>query len=164
MDTIDPTDLSITREYRVTGAAHIRDSVGCPIDPELAAVRFTNRRYHSAGFGPLRPSSVTITGRRTRGKKTAGQYSETSFRVAENGTIEPHYKYGPAPAWVLDVVSRAVTDQAKHRVAALRAATDDVIEARNSGDGTVDNQLIDRLTDAVQAINWDQLTCQDQPS
>ncbi len=107
MTQFDPMGISVVRYYRFTGVEEIRDNSGVRIAPEEAGVHFRSYKDEL-----VVPSYVTIRGRRLGGKKTQGTYSEGGYSVLPDGTVQPHYKYGEALAWVSELVQHAIAEHA----------------------------------------------------
>lgn len=105
MDETRLIDIEVRRTYDVSGLDQVRDCVGCTLDPHEATVGFSTRHHE------LRPIGVRVKGRRTSGLKTTGHYNDAHFNVRPDGTVEPHYRWGPPPAWVTKVVRLAIEQQ-----------------------------------------------------
>lgn len=85
--------LTETHEtYTVTDAENLRDASRCEFQPEEATI------IHR-GI----PWFIEIKGRRVK----SGRYTRTGYRINEDGSIEPHYRFGPPPNWVADLVKRS---------------------------------------------------------
>ncbi len=97
--------VSVDRHYTVTEMDPVRDSVGCPLDPTAATVRF-----HAYCGAEIAVVGIEIEGRRLRGLKTKGTMNRAYFSVRPDGTVKPHHKYGEAPVWVWQVVSQAIAE------------------------------------------------------
>jgi hypothetical protein len=75
--------------YSVSGAPTMRDPSRCEFEPETVTVIHRDI-----------PWWVGVKGRRTR----SGRYTETGYSITSSGEIEPHYRNGPAPQWLADLV------------------------------------------------------------
>ena len=49
------------------------------------------------------PMWVNIRGRRVK----SGRYTEVGYAINADGVVEPHYRNGPAPQWIVELVERA---------------------------------------------------------
>lgn len=104
MFTLKQVEINLV--YTVSDVEPVRDSAGCPINPDEVTVSFRSRS------GQLRPTFIEIMGRRLRGAKTAGTYNRGGFSIQDDGTVEPDYRRGVPPAWVQAAVDQAI---ARHR-------------------------------------------------
>lgn len=77
--------------YTVTGVPTMNDLSRCEFQPEEATVV----KYRGTA-----PRGVSIRGRRVK----SGRYTQGFYGVAEDGSVEPDYRNGPAPAWVGELV------------------------------------------------------------
>lgn len=107
-DDVKLVGVTVNREYTVRGAEQVPDNSGCPIAPEVATVRFLTRAGQDS---PLLPHWITIEGRRTRGAKTTGHMSQGGYMLGVDGSVVPDTKHGDPPAWVAQLVARAVAEQ-----------------------------------------------------
>lgn len=106
MGHVSFNSISITRFYTVSGMEPVPDSARCPLDPTEAEVLFQSDRLVDLP----RAVVVRIGGKRLRGEKTKGTYSRGYYSVLPDGTVVPDDKTGPAPAWVQEIVTRAIAE------------------------------------------------------
>ncbi len=108
MSAVAYAGITVHRYYTVSGMEPVPDSARCPLDPTDAHVLFQSDRL----VDPPRAVGVRIGGRRLRGAKTKGTYNQGYYSVLADGTVLPDDKTGPAPAWVQEVVDRAIAEHA----------------------------------------------------
>lgn len=107
MKEIVSVGVAVDRFYAVIDVEPVPDSARCPLDPSEVTVRF--RAYANS---PLRATYVTVKGRRLRGAKTKGTFNQGGYSVLPDGTVEPDYKTGAAPAWVQEIVTQSIAEHA----------------------------------------------------
>lgn len=99
--------ISVHRFYTVSDAEPVPDSARCPLDPTEAVVIFQSHTL----AGPLRVIGIRVIGKRLRGEKTKGTRNEGYYSVVRD-VVKPDDRTGSPPAWVQQVVDRAVAEHA----------------------------------------------------
>jgi hypothetical protein len=105
---ITPGLVRITRNYTIDGEVEpVRDASRCPLAPTSVEVNFDNR-----SGGVIHVSYVRVEGRRLRGERTRGQFNQAGFPVKADGTVLANSRGDFPPAWLQEVVSLALAEQA----------------------------------------------------
>lgn len=87
---LDQTETHET--YTVAGAPIMRDPSRCEFEPETVLIIHRDV-----------PWWVGVKGRRVK----SGRYTETAYSITSDGEIMPHYRNGPAPQWLTDLVAES---------------------------------------------------------